>query len=199
MSMLFAIVLLAGLSGHEPVVGLPCEGCEAVFDGMPTALAAVARIGPAGEPGTPMRLEGTVRDAKGVPARGIVVYAYHTDAKGVYPPDAGAATEAARRHGRLRGWARTGRDGRYRFDTIRPAAYPSRDAPEHVHLHVIEPGRATYYIDDVEFDDDALLTPARRRRPGRGGLGIVRPRSENGMWLVTRDIALGQGVPGYPK
>jgi protocatechuate 3,4-dioxygenase beta subunit len=190
---------LGKVTGREPIVGLPCEGCEAVFDGIPTTLDAAARIAPAAEPGVPMRLEGTVRDATGVPAPGIVVYGYHTDASGVYPKGARATTEAARRHGRLRGWARTGVDGRYRFDTIRPAAYPSRGAPEHVHLHVIEPGRATYYIDDVEFEDDPLLTPARRRRPGRGGPGIARPRRENGTWVVTRDIALGRGVTGYPK
>lgn len=187
------------MTGREPVVGLPCEGCEAVFDGLPAEVEPVACLAPAGEPGTPLRLEGTVRDATGAPAAGVVLYAYQTDAKGVYPPDPRATTEAARRHGRLRGWARTGADGRYRFDTVRPGSYPSRDTPEHVHMHVIEPGRATYYLDDVLFDDDPLLTPARRRHPGRGGPGIVTPRRDGGGWVVTRDVVLGANVPGYPR
>jgi len=30
------VVVEARLAEHEPVVGLPCEGCEAVFDGLRT-------------------------------------------------------------------------------------------------------------------------------------------------------------------
>ncbi len=199
MGALLALALAAAVTGREPVVGLPCEGCEAVFDGVPARIEAAARIAPPGEPGAPMRIEGTVRDAKGAPVEGVVVYAYHTDAQGTYPRDERARTEAARRHGRLRGWARTDSSGRYRFDTIRPASYPSRDTPEHVHMHVIEPGRATYYLDDVEFDDDPLLTPERRRHEGRGGAGIVTPRRQGGQWRVRRDVVLGANVPGYPE
>ena len=35
-----------------PIVGLPCEGCEAVFDGQPAQLNARARIAPLAEPGS---------------------------------------------------------------------------------------------------------------------------------------------------
>ena len=90
--------------GRVPVVGLPCEGCEAVFDGMPATLAAIARIAPQDEPGEPLVLEGIVRDAAGAPREGIVVYAYHTDAGGSYPWNPRAVFS---RHGRLRGWARS--------------------------------------------------------------------------------------------
>jgi len=188
-------------TGHEPIVGLPCEGCEAVFDGLPAELAAHARIAPAEEPGEPLVIEGTVRDATGRAVPGIVVYAYHTDARGVYPSGNGARGEEARRHGRLRGWARSDAEGRYRFDTIRPASYPDTDIPQHVHMHVIEPGRCTYYIDDVHFAYDPLLTPAQRRSlvRGRGGEGVVQPESDgNGGWRVRRDIELGANVPGHP-
>jgi protocatechuate 3,4-dioxygenase beta subunit len=68
-----------------------------------------------------------------------------------------------------------------------------------VHIHIIEPGRCTYYVDDVLFEDDPRLTAAQRRRPGRGGNGIVSPaRDGSGGWLVTRDIVLGERIPGYP-
>ncbi len=171
---------------REPVIGGPCEGCEWVYDGMPSTLEWAARIAPAGEPGTPMRIDGLVRDRAGKPAAGIIVYAYQTDAGGLYPA-------GSNRHGRLKGWARTDANGRYRFDTIRPGGYPDTTIPQHVHMHVIEPGRGTYYIDDIVFTDDPRLTPEQRKShvTGRGGNGLVTPtRDAGGRLLVTRDIVL---------
>lgn len=190
---LAATAAAGGSSAAEPVVGGPCEGCELVFAGMPEKLTSKARIAPADEPGEPLTIEGVVTDRDGRPAEGIVVYAYHTDASGIYP---GGDT----RHGRLRGWALTDRDGRYRFETIRPAAYPGRTVPQHVHMHVVEPGYATYWIDSIVFSDDPLLSEADRRdaRDGRGGSGLVVPVEDgSGSWTVRRDIVLGLGVPGY--
>ena len=99
----------------------------------------------------------------------------------------------------MRGWAVSDDQGRYRFDTIRPASYPTRDVPAHIHMHVLEPGCSTYYIDDVMFTDDPLLTPAQRRAhaAGRGGNGIVTPARTEGRWQVARDIRLGAGIPGH--
>jgi len=186
-------------TGRERVVGLPCEGCTSVFDGMPDEMRSAVRIAPENEPGEAMVIVGVVRDATGRPVEGVVVYAYHTNADGVYPSGNGARTDEAQRHGRFRAWARSDADGRYRFETIRPGSYPNTSAPQHVHMHIIEPGRCTYYIDDLHFDDDPNLTAAERRRPGRGGSGIATPaRDESGAWIVTRDIVLGERVPGYP-
>jgi protocatechuate 3,4-dioxygenase beta subunit len=196
-----ALVIALGLNApSEIVVGLPCEECDAVFDGMPAKLGATARIAPSDEPGTPMVLDGTVRDRAGKPAAGIVIYAYHTDASGRYPR--GTGSSEARRHGRLRGWAKTDTAGHYRFDTIRPAGYPGRKDPEHVHMHVLEPGRCTYYIDDVRFEDDPRQK-ALQERPdasSRGGDGLVMPRRDDaGVWHATRDIALGAGISDYER
>lgn len=188
--------------GREPIVGLPCEGCEAVFAGMPVSLTSSARIASAGEAGEPMQIVGTVRDGDGRVASGVIVYAYHTNANGVYPTDDSQRGKAGFRHGRLRGWAKTDANGRYQFDTIRPAGYPSTDLPAHVHMHVLEPGRCTYYIDDILFEDDPRLTADMRRKLtlGRGGNGIAIPHQDaDGVWLVTRDITLGERIPGYPK
>jgi protocatechuate 3,4-dioxygenase beta subunit len=185
---------------REPIVGRPCEGCEAVFDGLPVALESQARIAPPDEPGEAMRIEGTVVDALGRPAPGVVVYAYHTNARGIYPRDERLRGRPGYRHGTLRGWARTDDRGHYRFDTIRPVGYPGTDMPAHVHMHVIEIGHCTYYIDSIEFlDDPRLPRTARESRDGcRGGCGLVMPRrDENGVWHVTRDIVLGESVPGY--
>lgn len=197
-SLLTLLLLLSPAPSRaaEPVVGGPCEGCEHVFNGLPTELGAQGRIALATEPGTPLIVEGVVRTLTGEPAAGIVVYAYQTDQGGLYPT-------STTRHGRLRGWVRTGPDGKYRFDTIRPGAYPRDTIPEHIHMHVIEPGKATYYIDDIHFDDDPLLVGAHRRRAEsskRGGNGLVKPTKDaQGTWRVQRDITLGLDIPRYPK
>jgi protocatechuate 3,4-dioxygenase beta subunit len=173
---------------REPVIGGPCEGCEWVFDDQPGTLRSVARIAPENEPGVPMVIEGTVTTMRGAPARNVIVYAYHTDRTGIYP-------HAANRHGSLRGWAFTDAQGRYRFDTIRPGAYPSRNVPEHVHMHVIEPA-GTYFIQNLEFEDDPLNSI--RKREHRGGNGFVMPVRREGVWRARRDIVLGHNIPGYP-
>ncbi len=186
---------------REPIVGLPCEGCEAVFEGLPVTLTNIARLAPEHEPGELMRIEGTVYGQSGRPASGVILYAYHTDARGIYPRDERLRGQAAYRHGRLRGWVKTDDRGRYRFDTIRPASYPDSDNPAHVHMHVIEVGCCTYYIASIHFEDDPRLSREERDSfvGGCGGSGLVRPeRDARGVWVVTRDIILGEGVPGYP-
>lgn len=175
---------------REAVIGGPCEGCEWVFDDQPGMLHSHARIAQADEPGAPMTIEGAVTTLRGAPARNVVVYAYHTDRTGIYPP-------AANRHGSLRGWALTDAEGRYRFDTIRPGAYPTRNVAEHVHMHVIEPGIGTYFIENLEFEDDPLNS--KRSRENRGGNGFVMPARLDGVWQARRDIVLGRNIPGYPQ
>ena len=181
---------------REPVVGGPCEGCEWVYEGLPAEIPSRTRIAPAGEPGEAMRIEGTVLDAEGRPVPGVIVYAYHTDDRGEYPRD----TRYGVRHGRLRAWAKSDEDGRYVFDTIRPAGYPGTTIPAHVHMHVIEVGRCTYWIDDINFEDDPRLSQRDRSRSDRrGGSGLSRPaRDKTGVWVVTRDIVLGENVADYP-
>lgn len=174
-----------------PIIGGPCEGCDFVFQGMPESLRASTRIAPEDEPGEALTLQGIVRDAQGQPASGIIVYAYHTDAKGLYP-------HAETRHGRLRGWAKTDPNGFYEFKTIRPASYPNSTIPQHIHMHIIEPQKATYYIDDVLFSDDPKLKETTPKRSPRGGSGVCTPQKVDGTWLIRRNIQLGQNVPGYP-
>jgi protocatechuate 3,4-dioxygenase beta subunit len=200
---LIAVPLLLSLAAQaqEPVAGLPCEGCEWVFSGLPNALAARARIAPFSELGEPMVVSGKVSGADGKARAGVIVYAYQTNAAGIYPTTGLPADAPARRHGTLRGWTRTDANGGYAFDTIRPAGYPKTNLPAHIHMHVIEPGCATYYIDDIVFTDDPRLTPnaiARMAQP-RGGSGVTTPqRKDAGPWLVKRDIQLGSNIPGYP-
>lgn len=169
-----------------------CEGCEATFERAAETLDWQATIAPPGEPGERMRIEGIVLQNDGrTPAAGVVVYAHHTNADGLYA-NGSPGTEWSRRHGRLRAWVRTGADGRYAFDTIKPAPYPDMTMPAHIHLMVAEPGRRAYYIDDIVFDGEFGVTPAyRRKQELRGGSGIIRLRqTDSGVLLARRDIIL---------
>lgn len=201
----FVLALIGGLAAsaaaaRERIAGLPCEGCDAVFVQMPPSIPTQARIAPAAEPGEAMHVQGLVLDTKGGPVPGVIVYAYHTNAGGIYPRDPSLNGSSADRHGRLRSWVRSDAQGRYRFDTIRPGGYPGSGVPQHIHLHVIEPDRCTYYIDDIVFRDDPRLAPHLQRYTPerRGGDGITVPeRDSEGVWQVTRDIRLGMHIGDY--
>jgi protocatechuate 3,4-dioxygenase beta subunit len=193
-------VARSAVDKNESIVGLPCEGCEAVFEGMPNQFSWQSLLAPANEPGERLQLVGTVRDPSGRPRANVIVYAHQTNHLGIYPlnPNAAAGSPSAR-HGRLRAWARTNARGHYQFESIRPGSYPNTNIAQHIHLQVIEPGRCTYYIDDVRFSDDPKLRlDAGAIKSARGGSGLVTPiKSADGSWSARRDIVLGQAIPGY--
>ena len=179
-------------TGRRPRADLyVCEGCEGAKERSAAGLDWQARIAGPTERGTPLRITGTVFGADGrTPAPGVVVYAYHTDAAGLYSRGT-RETEWSRRHGLLRGWARTKADGRYAFDTIKPAPYPNRSDPAHIHLTIVEPGRRPYWIDDIVFAGEFGVNQAyRRQRENRGGNGIVTLSRQDGVWLARRNIVL---------
>jgi protocatechuate 3,4-dioxygenase beta subunit len=190
----------AGRQGRAPgaIVGGGCDGCEAIYDGMPERLSWQTRIAPDSEPGEPLEVGGVIyrRDGK-TPAPGVILYVYHTDAKGFYSPAPGASGPA-RRHGHLRGWVKTGAGGEYKFRSIRPAPYPNARNPAHIHPVVKETDKNEYYIDEYLFDDDPLLTEqARARLENRGGSGVIHLSRSGGVWVGRRDIVLGLNIPNY--
>lgn len=180
-------------NAQAPSAALPaCEWCGT--GEAPDRLEWTATIAGPDEPGERLVVTGTVYEADGVtPAQGVVLYLYHTDATGIYPKR-GDETGNAQRHGYLRAWLRTDEHGRYRVETIRPASYPTRTEPAHIHVTVQPPDREEFWIDSIVFDDDPLLTPARRAAlKNRGGSGIATLRQdEQGVWHGTRDITLKQ-------
>ncbi|HYG10612.1 MAG TPA: hypothetical protein VD835_11730 [Pyrinomonadaceae bacterium] len=180
-------------------VGAYCEGCDAIYTGLPSQLNWETRIAPVSEPGEPMEASGVIYQPDGrTPAPGVILYVYHTDARGIYPPAPGA-TGSARRHGRLRGWVKTNEKGEYKFVTIKPASYPNSNIPSHIHPIIKEADKNEYYIDEWVFDDDPFLTQQERsRRRNIGGSGIVRlSRNAGGVWIAKRDIILGLNVQNY--
>jgi protocatechuate 3,4-dioxygenase beta subunit len=183
----------------KKLVGGGCEGCEGIFEAMPTQLSWETTIHKAGEPGEPLEISGTIYKLDGkTPAPNVILYVYHTNAQGIYEPSPDA-TGWMWRHGHLRGWMKTNERGQYKFHTIKPVAYPNRPDPAHIHPIIKEPDKNEYYIDEFLFDDDPLLTQAERtRRQLRGGSGIIKlTKNSEGVWVGHRDIVLGKNIPNY--
>ena len=187
------LLILVNLATPARVDSQPlpdCEWCGA--DEAPPTVSWQTTIAGDGEPGERLIVRGTVYRPNGVtPAAGVILYAYHTNAKGVYPRK-GNESGNARRHGYLRGWMKTDSAGRYEFRTIRPAAYPGGTNPQHIHVTVREPGKPEYWIDEFHFADDPLLTPGQRAHlRNRGGSGIIQPsRGRGGILEAVRNITL---------
>jgi len=186
-------------AGVEKKVGGQCEGCEAVFEFGDKQLLPADTLPDFNETGPKILLTGTIfhRDGK-TPAKDVILYIYHTDQKGIYPTT-GRETDWAKRHGYLRGWIKTGADGKYRFYTLKPAPYPDGNNPAHIHTTIKEPGYSEYYIDEILFDDDPLVTRnVRSSQENRCGSGIIKLNSyPGGLLIAQRDIILGLNIPDY--
>ncbi len=178
-----------------------CEGCDLMFAGIPQNLNSVDTSDGWNEEGQKLIVSGKVFHLdKKTPASDVILYYYHTDQKGNYDP--GDKTDAgSRRHGRLRGWVKTGADGTYSIYTNRPAQYPSNSTEAHIHVLVKEADiDKPYWIDGWVFDDDPLLTSHHRSRlENRGGNGIMKTRLEGDVQVANQDIILGLNIPGYPN
>ena len=180
------------------LIGGGCEGCEAIYEYGDKKLTPIDTLPEFQNNEPKLRIKGTVfkKDGK-TPAENVIIYIYHTNRLGIYETK-GNETGWAKRHGFIRGWAKTGKDGKYTFYTFRPASYPDGSEPIHIHLTVKEPNKNEYYLDDYLFDDDPILTQIKRDKlNNRGGSGIMKPIWENGMLTIERNIILGKNIPNY--
>ena len=136
----------------------------------PASIGVRSRVAPPGEPGEPLLIRGRLLASdETTPVAGAIVFAHQTDREGHYD-------RPGRGGWRLKGWARTGADGRFEFDTIRPGAYPGRRIAAHVHLGIDGPPGRRHLLPDVLFEGDPLLTRAERDRSARAGaFANVRP------------------------
>lgn len=182
----------------DRVVGGTCEDCALMFEGIPENPSWQTNIAGPDEPGESLIIHGVIYKQDGkTPAPDVILYVYHTDNKGLYSP--APKQIVAKRHGYLRGWMKSGSDGRYEFKTIRPASYPNSKNPQHIHPIIKEPGATLYWIDEFLFDDDPLLSGQEKsRQEKRGGNGIITlKKNEKGVWVGKRDIILGMNIPKY--
>lgn len=100
--------------------------------------------------GEPVTLTGRVIDTRCRPVTEAVVDLWHADAQGRYDNEGY----------RFRGHQRTGGDGGYRFDTIRPGRYTGRT--RHYHVKIAAPGRSVlttqlYFPNEPGNGDDWLF------------------------------------------
>lgn len=158
----------------------------------PEKVSWKTRIDEAGEPGEPLVVSGTIFKPDGnTPAAGVLLYVYHTDAKGYYSRGSGSGN--GRRHGKLRGWMLTGSDGKFEFRTIRPAHYPGRTAEAHIHATLTADGFPEHYVDEFLFEGDPLLpAPIRDKSKTMGEFAFVMAleRDREGIWRGRRNIRL---------
>lgn len=196
--MLFTSACSYAQQEKERRVGDGCEDCELMFEGMPGTLNSRTTIAGPDEKGERMIIRGTIfqKDGK-TPASEVIVYFYHTNNKGEYTPAPDQAQ--GKRHGHLRGWIKTGKDGTYEIKSIRPASYPNGRNPQHIHAIVKEKNTALYWIDEYVFDDDPYLDASQRSHArNRGGAGVIKLKKNSaGTWEGKRDIILGLNIPGY--
>ncbi len=189
---LFLLVPVALAQTHRmpsmrtPSGGLAiCARCE-----VPANLNSSTTLTPPGEPGEAMEISGTVYQRDGrTAAAGVVLFVYHTDATGHYDSEDDPFAP------RIRGWMRTGSDGRYLFRSIRPAPYPNHSEPAHIHVHLWSDTMPEHFLPEYWFAGDPLIPPAAAAR--FRGLGAFSPivtltRGPDGVWRGVRDIRLEQ-------
>ena len=147
-----------------------------------------------GEPGEKLIISGTIymNDGK-TPAKDIIVYVYHTSIKGVYPKK-GNEKGNGKYHGYLRGWMKTNSNGKYEFETIRPAPYHSHGGePAHIHYSIQGPDYPEYWLTAVWFSDDARITDEYKKSVKRnGGFSniITLTKDDNNVLRGVRNIIL---------
>lgn len=182
-------------------VGGQCEGCEAIYENKTdfSKLNWQLTLPGYNDKGPKLHVSGVVYKEDGkTPAAGTILYFYHTDQTGNYPP--GNETGWGRRHGYIRGWLKTNEKGEYSIKTLRPAAYPNRGAAAHIHCIVKEANMNEYYIGDFLFADDPLLSSEEKTNASvRGGNGVLKPKQQGGILIAERNIYLGRNVMNYPS
>lgn len=200
LSVLIFFSVLSCKAFQSSQVGGPFENAEFMYYGMPENIASSdTTLGWFGE-GQKLIITGKILKSDGkTPAPGVIVYYYHTDTEGYYSSRADMDQRAAK-HGHLRGWVKSDADGKYSIYTVRPASYPNRPDPAHIHPTILEPQITTpYYTDALVFDDDILLTSAKRKAmDNRAGSGILRVLMKDNIQIAEHNFILGLNIPNYP-
>lgn len=150
-------------------------------------------IPPKGEPGDKLIISGTVYLPDGkTPAKDVIVYVHHTNIEGVYPKR-GNEKGNGKYQGYLRGWMKTDSNGKYEFETIRPAPYHSHDGePAHIHYNIEAPSYPEYWLTGLWFSDDPRVTEYKKKIERGGGFSniVTLTKDENNILRGTRNIIL---------
>lgn len=160
------------------------ENVACCFVNMPNQLSHIISIADKNEPGERLHINGFVMKSDGkTPYANVLLYAYHTNEKGIYPKN-GTETGIHKWHGYLHSWGKTNTLGEFEIRSIRPAQYPSRTIPAHIHMGVKQPNGKMAYINDILFDDDPLV-----KDKNEDGV-ISLKKNKSGVWEGTRRILI---------
>jgi protocatechuate 3,4-dioxygenase beta subunit len=171
-----------------------CDGCELMYDDMPDYIDNTD-TSCAWNKTDKLLIKGRILDTSGQkPLSNVILYYWHTNDKGIY-------SDGKNNHGAIRGWVKTNEDGKYYIYTAKPAPYPDGGIPAHIHILIKEPQlQKEYYIDDIVFDNDTLLsTEYKTNMQNRGGSGIVRLLKSGDIAIGEHDIIAGFHIPDHPK
>ena len=182
--------LIAGLTGGAALraargLALPLPDARDLGQGPCGTATPRAVLAGASEPGTRLLVRGRLFAADGErPAAFAILYAYQTDATGIYSATPGPP--------RLRGFMKTDAEGRFEYETIRPGSYPGRTIAAHVHHQVWGGGFPAQWVKDLNFADDPFVSAADRARSeaaGRFGW-VISPRREGDGLVVDLNLRL---------
>jgi protocatechuate 3,4-dioxygenase beta subunit len=155
-----------------------CGSCS-----VPKGISPHVRLAAEGEAGEPLVLSGTIYKADGVtPDSGVTLFLYQTDAGGYYHRPEENVFQP-----RIRGWLRTGIDGHYEIQTIKPAPEVLvPDEPAHIHVQIFGNGMPEHFVHEfwvrgdrrISAKDSTLFTPLGKFSPiislTRGKDGVLR-------------------------
>ena len=169
---LLGMVVAAGAQGQR---NTPCHDREPE--------EGAVRIAGRDEPGVPLVILGRVlAGSEQEPVAGARVLAFHTDARGFYS-DEGMDEQNAR----LCGVVLSDAEGRYRFETVKPAHYATGGPPAHVHFELTTVNGTAHRF-TLNFEGDPLL----KGEPAGERWDRIRPLEErvDGVLVVERDFWL---------
>lgn len=150
-------------------------------------------IPPKGEPGDKLIISGTVFLPDGeTTAKDVIIYIHQTNNKGVYPKK-GNEKGNGKYHGYLRGWMKTDSNGKYEFETIRPAPYSSHEGePAHIHYNIEGSNFPEYWLTGLWFSDDPRVNGYKGKIERNGGFSniVTLTKDENNILMGTRNIIL---------
>nr|WP_315176799.1 intradiol ring-cleavage dioxygenase [uncultured Flavobacterium sp.] len=182
------------------IVGGGCEDCDIMYVEMPKVISSNHTSIGWNQGKQKLILTGKVFQLDGkTPAKNVIIYYWHTDDKGLYSSNK-ITPAKARNHGKLRGWVKSDENGNYTIKTSRPAAYPSQDIAQHIHLSIKEPDIKNEYYADLYFDDDPLYLKHKKKygKLDRAGTEILRVLLSNEIQVAEHNIVLGLNIPDYP-
>ena len=183
-------------SPRQPLVRIPATLTETtgpnawdrlMGDGWAADLTAQHRAAPLGQR---IIVEGFVRDEDGRAAPNTVIEVWQANAAGRYVHSADNWDAPLDPNFTGAGCVVTDADGRYRFVTVRPGAYPWGNhhnawRPAHIHLSLFGPAFATRLVTQMYFPDDPLIeidpiakavpAPYRGRLVARLDMDLTQP------------------------